>query len=277
MKLLSIVPILFVLLSCDKSPQPKTQAVINSEQPASDAIVVDLVERNALGEFSETREIAFHDPIYGKEKRFSGFSLRALLHEILAKNDADTTGLQIFFQCVDGYSPSMPLSKALAADGWIATQDLSSDSPGAWEPIPHGKEFISPAPFYLVWPEIEQADRGYPRPYQLTTLRMTASMSIYDGASPGDDVRAMRGFETFKKECVSCHSINLVGGSVGPELNAPKNITEYWKIDDIRRFIRNPASYRARNKMSAFPHLTEPEMDDLLYYIEAMKYRKIQF
>jgi cytochrome c2 len=34
-------------------------------------------------------------------------------------------------------------------------------------------------------------------------------------------------YELFKKN-VTCHAINKIGGNMGPELNYPKSVTEYW-------------------------------------------------
>ena len=93
-------------------------------------------------------------------------------------------------------------------------------------------------------------------------------------ASQGDD-RARRGFLLVKENCLGCHSVNLVGGDLAPELNVPKNVTEYWRKDDIRALVRNAASFRARSKMPAFPHLADADLDAILYYLETMKAQKL--
>ena len=87
--------------------------------------------------------------------------------------------------------------------------------------------------------------------------------------------RARRGFIVFRDNCVGCHSVNLVGGDLAPELNVPKSVTEYWRPDDIRALIRDASTYRARSKMPPFPQLTGVELDDLLHYFTVMTHQKI--
>jgi mono/diheme cytochrome c family protein len=79
----------------------------------------------------------------------------------------------------------------------------------------------------------------------------------------------------FKENCIGCHSINLVGGDLAPELNVPKNVTEYWRADDIRALVRDASSFRARSKMPPFPQLGAGDIDDLLHYFAAMKSQKV--
>ena len=84
--------------------------------------------------------------------------------------------------------------------------------------------------------------------------------------SPGETVA--HGFEIFQKNCLACHSLNLEGGVLGPELNIPKNILEYREAKILREFIANPASFRAKSKMPAFgSSLSSQSLDDVLAYL----------
>jgi hypothetical protein len=56
---------------------------------------------------------------------------------------------------------------------------------------------------------------------------------------------------------------------VGPELNVPKSIIEYRPEDQIREYIRNPATFRYGN-MPAHLHFTKDDLDGLLAYFHAM-------
>ncbi len=76
----------------------------------------------------------------------------------------------------------------------------------------------------------------------------------------------MRGFILFKNECIRCHSVNLVGGDIGPELNTPKNVLEYWDEKTLRQFVKDASSFRAKSKMPPFPNLTDSNISDVFSY-----------
>jgi mono/diheme cytochrome c family protein len=222
--------------------------------------------------------VAIEDPIYKRSKRYAGHRLADLVR--MAWPEADrwaAEGAVLVFRCIDGYSPSMDLARALSGDGVVATRDLDRPAGDPWEPFAHGKETITPAPFYLVWRGIDPADANYRWPYQLVSLSVETFDRRYGNAAPGDEAseEARRGFRLFVEHCASCHSVNLVGGELAPELNVPRNITEYWPAEHLAAFVKAPDTYRARSKMPGFAHLADAERAAILAYLAAMRGRKI--
>jgi mono/diheme cytochrome c family protein len=218
------------------------------------------------------------DPVYKKPKRYAGYRLADLLRK--AWPDADrwaAEGAELVFHCVDGYAPSMELARALAGDGIVAVRDLDRPAGDPWEPFAQGKQTITPAPFYLVWRGVDGADAHYKWPYQLVSLSVETFDARYARAAPPDGAgdAARRGFRVFVQNCASCHSVNLVGGDLGPELNVPRNVTEYWSAEHLAAFIKAPETYRARSKMPGFGHLADAERAAIIAYLAAMRGRKI--
>nr|WP_243431984.1 cytochrome c [Aliamphritea spongicola] len=80
----------------------------------------------------------------------------------------------------------------------------------------------------------------------------------------------MLGYNKFKNLCVACHTVNLEGGEIGPELNIPQNITEYREIPYLKQFIKNPSSFRARSRMMTFDFLADEDLDSILAYLSYM-------
>jgi mono/diheme cytochrome c family protein len=225
-------------------------------------------------------DVTVDDPVYKRTTRYRGYPLAVLLRRHYKDVERlASEGAELVFHASDGYSPSMDLAKALHGRGIIAFRDINRTETDPWETFLQGKERITPAPYYLVWPGVRPDDAAYKWPYQLVTIEIQSFEKRFGAAVPksagGGGDRARRGFVVFRDNCMGCHSVNLVGGDLAPELNVPKNVTEYWRPNDIRALIRDASSFRARSKMPAFPQLNGVEIDDLLHYLTAMKNQKI--
>jgi len=61
---------------------------------------------------------------------------------------------------------------------------------------------------------------------------------------------------------------------MGPELNYPKSVTEYWKTDDLKAFIQSPASYRNDVKMPNLGIKPE-EATEIVKYLSYMSEHKL--
>jgi mono/diheme cytochrome c family protein len=77
----------------------------------------------------------------------------------------------------------------------------------------------------------------------------------------------MPGFELFRENCMKCHSVNQIGGTMGPEFNHPKNITKYWNTADIIAFAKQPASFRDNSRMPPMEHLSDNELQLIVQYL----------
>lgn len=234
-----------------------------------------------------------HDPAYeGRAKRYVGVPLDRLLSLAGVTMAADEV---LYFVAADGYRATMAES---AADprikGIIAFADLDAPEGSAWQPVRHGAQSVSPAPFYLVWGQTgaasapgDTADAALrrPWPYQLARIEVVDPRKRYDRLYPtgvNRDDPVYRGFQAFVIEshggdqCVACHALNRQGGSVGPELNVPRNITEYRDAATLAAFIRNARSFRAGTAMPVFEgRLSGREIDDILAYLRWMRGYKV--
>ena len=218
----------------------------------------------------KTATLTVNDLTYGGHKKtYEGFWLEDLL--ALAGVDA-SSGDEIWFRCADGYTPTMPLANLGKQKGLVAFREKGA--PGGWEKVRQGKTLISPAPYYLVW---DTDQDSYPWPYQLVGIEVVSFKEKFDRIFPAGEeptTAVYRGFEHFRARCLRCHSLNLQGGDVGPELNVPKNITEYWDEKVLVQFIKNPGDFRARSKMPPSPQLTDQDLQDLLSYLRWIRERK---
>jgi len=214
-------------------------------------------------------EFTVNDLNYKKSKTYEGFWLKDVLR---LGGVSGAEGDELVFHCADGYAPTVSVARAAEKKGFIAFAEKGAKD--GWEKVQQGKAWLSPAPYYLVWDTQEEA---FPWPYQLVKIEVVRFQQKYDrifpaGLAKSDEI--YRGFEHFRVSCLRCHSLNLQGGEIGPELNVPKNITEYRDEAFIRAFVRDASSFRARSKMPPFPDLKDDEMSQILAYLRWMKSRK---
>lgn len=221
------------------------------------------------------QQIKLFDPVYNNEKSFEGVSLLQLLKA--AGYKPSQAADEVVLTASDGYAPSMPL-QLLLDDQAVLVFAESGKKDFDFELVPQGKAMVSPAPFYLVWKQGKAVEKTRPWPYQLVKLELVSFQQRYPKLYPTNATQnsaAYQGFLLFKQSCISCHSINLQGGELGPELNAPKNVTEYWTEAHLKAFIPNASGYRYKSKMPTFPQLSSQDIDHLVAYLKHMKDYKI--
>jgi len=217
--------------------------------------------------------VRIDDPYYERPKSFRAFPLA----QVLALGFGEVrpaAGESWFFRARDGYVK--PASPARIAEGgaYLAFADVTAGDGAAagWEPIDRAR--VDPGPYYLVWVRPHQRDvHRYPWPYQLTAIEIAAFADEYPHTIPPGaavDGPAGAGFAIFRDECISCHAINGEGGTVGPDLNVPQSIVEYRPVEQIKAYIRDPASFRY-SAMPAHPHLSDAQLDALIAYFRAMR------
>ena len=160
------------------------------------------------------------------------------------------------------------LAKLGEEGGWLAFRDLDVPS-GGWEPVGHKK--ANPGPFFLVWTgELQSTENAYPWPWQLAAINLIRFEDQYPAVVPAgapEKGAAWRGFATFKARCLRCHSMNLEGGKIGPDLNAPQSITAYRSKAMLLSFIRQPSKYR-HSQMPDHTDLTDGYLEDLYRYFK---------
>ncbi|MCV6589087.1 MAG: cytochrome c [Marinobacterium sp.] len=227
--------------------------------------------KTLLAEAPEQSFTVFNDA-YHKKQTYDGVRLVDILR--LAGVDINQVN-EITFQCADGYRAVMNIDILKKYPDAVISYRQKGAVGGDFDPIVEGKKIADPSPFYLVWPQQETYGL-FPWPHQVVGIDVAMDDSTYAHLKPAADTSAsvQRGYELFKGACLACHSINLTGGVIGPELNIPMNITEYRDAEYLKKFIRNPDSFRARSRMTGLPDLTDQNIEDAISYLEYMKSHK---
>jgi mono/diheme cytochrome c family protein len=228
-----------------------------------------------LRAFCAPREVAVDDPYYGGPKRFVALPLaQVLAHGFGAEALRTFADAEVLLRALDGYTRTASGAQLLGPGAFLAFADAEHPD-GAFFPI--DRRQVDPAPFYLVWQGEGRSDTTlWPWPYQLAQIEVVEFARAFPHVVPrgaADGSAAQRGFAIFRASCLACHAINGEGGKVGPELNVPRSIVEYRETEQLKRFIRDPRSFRYTS-MPAHSHLTESDLDALIAYFTHMSAHK---
>ncbi|MFT6689346.1 MAG: cytochrome c2, partial [Saprospiraceae bacterium] len=241
------------------------------------SLTIDLIALRREGKLKNSIIVTVEqDPVYHSKKSYNAIPFSELLNSYPKIKKLQTDKYQIIFECEDGYKPMMPLQKFLSAKSFIAVSDVDAPEGESWTKIIKDGREMEAAPFYLIYQGISPKDTDFKWPYNLIKIHLVPSIGNVSLLYPKDDIAAKTGFDLFNKNCISCHAVNKIGGSMGPELNYPKSVTEYWNQEQLKKFIKNPASFRNGVKMPTIKSLTEKDIESIVYYLNYMANHKLQ-
>lgn len=283
---LLVVSSILLLVGCDSTRQTTAQTngdstastVVVTPAPANDSLSMYLPDLKAKGLLTNTQPVRVaDDPVFHKSKTFQAISLKSLLEAHTKLQTLDVAQTQIVFECEDGYNPSMPLAMVLGRQAYLAIRDEDAPKGEDWITAVKDGQIKTVAPFYVIYDNVTPNEHDYKWPYNLVRISLVQADEELAVIYPHDDDTMVQGFGLFQKNCNICHALNGVGGVMGPELNYPKNVTEYWRsTNDIKAFVRQPTAYRNACKMPAVPYLTDKELNEIIRYLTYMAGHKVK-
>lgn len=222
-----------------------------------------------------------YEPHEKKDVPYRAMSFNRLMDKVYG--DAWRKADEVLVTCMDGYQPSIPVQKFLKFDAWLA---VARTDQAAFQVVNslQNNEVVGLGPLYFVWDDKKspqlKGEGAADHPYQVVGIDLIRFQDRFPKIVPNakSSAAAKRGFLVYRKNCMTCHSLNGEGGSKAPELNIPVNVTEYWREDWLVRWITNPLSVRANTTMPAFADGSgdaKKKIADLMAYLKAMKSQKI--
>ena len=246
----------------------------SSAAVAETPLAVFSINEKSIAQMRKQHSLAsaeVNDPVYKRKQRYQGVWLRDVLKD-LDRGGHPESDVYVRFRCKDGYLPMMPLARAMEGKGLIAIRDANASQGEDWQPVPGSPTSSTPAPSYLVWVSPPGDPEVYPWPYQMVAIELVSSSDALAGLDRAGSSKAGR--ELFVRHCLTCHAINGVGGTIGPELNSPCSVTEYWNARLLSRFIANAGSIRAGTRMPSFESLPETDIQEIVEFLHSMASRK---
>lgn len=233
--------------------------------------LLDLQTKNKLGK--DTVITISNDPVYHKAKKYKAVNASLLVKTEIDLSKIDSKNTKIVFECIDGYKPEMPLELFLNSKPFLAFEDVDAPKGSKWEPILKNGNEMNAEPFYIVYPSISEKDTRYKWPYNLIKIHLEPLNKSTKELFPTNDKKLESGYTLFQNQCITCHSINGIGGTMGPELNYPKSVTEYWIENELVDYIVNPASFRHKVKMPTLG-ITKQQSQEIVDYLKYMSEHK---
>lgn len=261
---------IFSFLSCNQKKEQKVEPIVIAQTEIK-LDLLDLQKTNKLGK--DTVVIIAKDPVYHKQKKY-----KVVNASILIKNEIDLTKIdpkntKIVFECIDGYKPEMPLELFLNANPYLAFKDVDAPKGSNWEAIIKNGNEMNAEPFYIVYTSVLEKDTRYKWPYNLVKIYLEPLNKSTIELYPLKNRKLESGYTLFKTQCLTCHAINEIGGTMGPELNYPKSVTEYWKENELVDYIVNPASFRNKVKMPTLG-ISKQQSQEIVDYLKYMSENK---
>jgi cytochrome c2 len=262
--------IILSFLSCNQKNEQKVETISISQLEIK-LDLLDLQAKNKLGK--DTVVTIANDPVYHKAKKYKAVSASFLIQNEIDLTKIDPKNTKIVFECKDGYKPEMPLELFLNANPYLAFQDVEAPKGANWEAIIKNGNEMNAEPFYIVYTSVSEKDTRYKWPYNLVKIYLEplnkSTLELY----PLKNRKLETGYTLFKNQCLTCHSINGIGGTMGPELNYPKSVTEYWKENELVNYIVNPASFRSKVKMPTLG-ISKQQSQEIVDYLKYMSENK---
>ncbi len=258
-----------LLTAC--SPRPSAVVAF-----AADGAAVTQLDLAATAAPLQPQTVTVFEPYEQRDVAFHALPATAVLDAAYGARwrKAEALGLV----ALDGYTTTVPVSRLLSHSAYfaISREDRADFVLDKKVPKP---ETVAIAPVYLIWDSAKdpviRAEGDYGWPYQLASVNLTTFAQAFPGLAPPalGTAEAAEGFELFTRYCATCHSIDGHGGKVGPELNAPHNVTEYWQPQWLHQWIDNPQSIRKGTAMPGLPaHVPERQkaIAAVIAYLKAM-------
>ena len=242
-----------------------------------------------MQDVSAPSAVRVFEPYEEEEVVFQAVSLETILDAVYTPSWRERPDLLFVFTCSDGYEPTVPVGRALRHRAWLAfARDRSAPRRSGQTgftiyKLESGERKLIPlAPFYLIWDNLDdellRAEGDYGWPYQLVGIDLARAEDRFPKMVPPatTSLYALEGFAAFRIHCSRCHAIAGEGGTIGPDLHAPVNITRVRSREWLQRWIADPSQILPTSRMPRFQRkVPTPSrvIDQIIAYLSALAER----
>lgn len=242
--------------------------------------VVKNWELKALSGAVAVQPLTTNNPYFEDKKQqkrvYEGFELKKLLTKVYG--NAWKKEEELLLTCLDGYQASIPTAEIKKHKGFLVFKEKAHANLVPFEKNDKGVP-VELGPFYLVWETIQDkkaaSNSWLNWTYQVNTFDLISFRERFPNMAPPKSAsrKIKNGFMNFRQHCMGCHMMNGEGGEVGPELNYPVSVLEYFRPGWVERYINNPQSIRFNSKMVVGTFIAKKRkgtIKDIIAYMKMM-------
>ncbi len=186
----------------------------------------------------EKKVVTVRDPHDQAPRKFVVLDTVTVLTSIYGADWRKTE--EVLFTCVDGYQPSIPVSRFLEQVSYLAMA-YQDDSPFVVSNKLQNQENVPLGPLYLIWDNMDQKTAGDASvwPYQIATVDLVRYSDKFPKISPTENASAAvkQGFVNYRRHCFSCHPVRGQGGQKALDLTVVTRVhKDDWLIQYIGEF-----------------------------------------
>jgi mono/diheme cytochrome c family protein len=234
-----------------------------------------LIEQSKLIQNKNASGITIFEPHRDELVTYVGLPFNQLMDDVFGEKWHREE--EILFTCIDGYQPSIPVSKFKRFKAWIVWA-RKDGKPFEIVNTLQASEKVDLGPLYLVWDnqkEQELLEGGASDfPYQIASIDLISFKDKFPKLAPpvGSSADVTEGFLLYRKYCMTCHAIDGEGGQKAPDLKLT-NAMARIPLKELRRWILSPDKVKPGTKMPPFaPKLPNREkaVDPLINYLKVI-------
>ena len=264
LKLISLAIVAFGVNISSSEGLPPSSSTIN---------LIDTQIISQLASLPTRKVLVRNDKLYGGDHEYEGYEIKPFIAWLAQRTRVPLENAAILFIASDGYLSRVSLRELPRRAGVLAFRESGGSREKPFRDSKSTTVPFNPGPYYLIWEG--KFDDKLPTPWGVTSVSLAADDIPTEHIPPFDTPQLKRGLEIWRTHCSKCHAINKIGGTMGPELNVPKNVTEYWQPERIRQLIENPAALRWGSKMPPYNWMPISDREAILAYLSAMKEKKV--
>ncbi len=228
-----------------------------------------------LAKLPRTRISVTEDPMYQDNHQYEGIEFTAFIAWLAKESHLRPEEGTVSFIATDGYRSSRAITELPSRKGVLADKEVLQGEPQKFRDVVHNRSSFNPGPYLVMWEGAYHEKFNLPIPWSIASVIFKRSQETPEHLPPGGDPELLRGMKLWEVNCGRCHSINKVGGTLGPELNVPRNVTEYWSNDRLEQLLADPGDLRWGTKMPAFDWMSPADRSLIIRYMQRMIERKV--